>query len=142
MTTDWIDIIRYHEIHQDLYEEVDDPTETLTDYLDLSYTICNIANVARSIPFDTFWYLLTTHFEAKSWTNNTIIEFKHLRNSIRTYLIIEEEEEKVEAGQVAFNYVLRALQTIRYKQYSEDDLEDTEYLLVNIGIHTKGYTKS
>ena len=55
MTIDnWIGIRQYQETHQDLYKKVNDSTETLADYLDPSYTVCNVANTARSIAFDTF----------------------------------------------------------------------------------------
>ena len=98
MTTDWVGIRQYQKTHQDLHKEADDPTETLTDHIDPSCTICNAADIIRLTPFDAFWNLVTTHFEAKSWTNNTIAEFKYLRSSIRTYLTTEDEEEKVDAG--------------------------------------------
>ena len=98
--------------------------------------------MARTVSFDNFWYLVTTHFAAKSWTNNTVVEFEYLRSVIRTYKITEEVEEKVEAEQTAFQIVLRLLQTIRYKQYPDNDLEDTEYLIVNTGVHIDGYTKT
>ena len=142
MTTDWIGIRQYQETYQDLHKEADDSTETLTDHLDPSCTICNVIDTARTVPFDNFWNLVTTHFAAKSWTNNTVVEFEYLRSVIRTYKITEEEEEKVEAEQTAFQIVLRLLQTIRYKQYPNNNLKDTEYLIVNTGVHTKGYTNT
>src|ERR1043165_1681199 len=142
MITDWIRVKQYQETHQDLYEKAKDSTEVLAEHVNPLCTICNVADVARSQPFDNFWHILTTHFEAQSWTNNTITEFEHYRSTIRTYEAAEEEQEKVDAGQDAFNYILRTLQTVQYKQYLEDDLEDTQYLLVNTGIYTIGYMQT
>ena len=74
--------------------------------------ICNAADIARTVPFDNFWNLVTTHFVAKSWTNNTVAKLENLRSAIKTYKATEEEEERVEAGQTAFRVVLKLLQTI------------------------------
>ena len=77
----------------------------------------------------------------KSRTNNTVIEFEHLRRSIRRYLSSEEEDDKIEAGEKAFHHVKRLLQTIRYKQDPEENLEDTEHIIVNTGVHSANYTQ-
>ena len=81
-----------------MHKKADDPIETLTDHLDSLCTICNVADTARTAPFDTFWNLVTTYFAAESWTNNTVTEFEHLRSAIRTYRTTEEEEKKIKAG--------------------------------------------
>src|ERR1044071_5686990 len=106
-----------------------------------SCPICQPADTAKAITFDNFWYLAVTHYGVQSWTNNTIIEFEHLRRAIRRYLSSEEKEDKVDAGQKAFHHIKRTLQTIKYKQDSEEDLEDTEHILVNTGVHSENFTQ-
>ena len=138
---DWTDIRTYQEIHNDLYEEAENSTEVLIDHLDPSCLIYNVADTARATTFDNFWYIVTTHFEAESWTNNTVIEFEHLRRAIRRYLSSEEDDDKVDAGQKAFHHTRRLLQTIRYKQTPEEDLEDVEHIIINTGVHTANYTQ-
>src|ERR1044071_2184047 len=106
-SNDWLDIRTYQEVHDNLHEEADDPAEPLVDHIDPSYLICNAADTARAPTFENFWYIATTHFEAESWTNNTVIEFEYLRGNIKTYLNSEDEDEKAEVGQKAFKSAKR-----------------------------------
>src|ERR1043165_1230321 len=141
MTTDsWRGIRAYQGTHDDLHGEEGDPNTILLDHLDPSCPICNSADTAKAVTFDNFWYLLTTHYHAQSWTNNTVAEFEQLRGALRRYLSSEEDDEKTDAGQKAFHYIRRTLQTIRYTQDPQEDLEDTEYTLVNTGVHSENYT--
>src|ERR1044072_8290806 len=141
MTTDsWRGIRAYQGTHDDIHSEESDPNTILLDHIDLSCPICNSADTAKAVTFDNFWYLLTTHYGAQSWTNNTIIEFEHLRRALRRYLSSEEDDEKTDAGQKAFHHIRRILQTIRYTQDPQEDLEDTEHTLVNTGVHSENYT--
>src|ERR1044072_6799258 len=142
MTQDsWKGIRAYQATHDERHDEESDPTLVLTDHIDPSYPVCHPADTARAVTFDNFWYIATTHFEAQSWTNNTVIEFEYLRRAIRRYLSLEEKDDKVNAGQKAFHHIKRALQTIRYKQEPEGDLEDAEHILVNTGVHSENYTQ-
>src|ERR1044072_6402375 len=141
MTTDsWRGIRAYQGIHDSLHGEEGDPNTILLDHLDPSCPTCNPADTAKAVTFDNFWYLLTTHYRAQSWTNNIVIEFEHLRRALRRYLSSEEDDEKTDAGQKAFHYIRRILQTVRYTQDPQEDLEDTEHTLVNTGVHSENYT--
>src|ERR1044072_2459352 len=135
MVDNWRNLRAYQEVHDNLHEEADNPEETLTEHIDLSCLICNAADTARAPTFDNFWYVVTTHYEAKSWTNNIVIEFENLRRAIRSYLNIKEKDEKVKAGHKAFQHIRRLLQTICYKRYPEEDLEDVEHIIINTGVH-------
>src|ERR1044071_981313 len=141
MVENWRDIRAYQEIHDNLHEETDNPTETLTEHIDLSCFICNIADTARASTFENFWYIITTHYQGKSWTNNTVTEFEYLRGIIRTYLFSEDEEEKRQVRPRAFRNAKRLLQTIRYKENPDKDLEDVEYIIINTKVYTANYTQ-
>ena len=115
MTTDsWRGIRAYQGTHDDIHLKESDPTTILLDHLDPSCPVCNPANTAKAVTFNNFWYILTTHYGAQSWTNNTVIEFEHLRRALRRYLSSEEDDEKTDAGQKAFHHIRRVLQTVRY----------------------------
>ena len=137
---DWADIRAYQEAHDSLHEEAENQTDVLTDHIDLSCLICNAADTARAPTFDNFWYIITTHYQEKSWTNSTVTEFEYLRGIIRTYLASEDEEEKNQTGPRAFRSAKRLLQTIRYKDNPDEDLEDVEHIIINTGVHTANYT--
>src|ERR1043166_4056221 len=141
MVDNWRDLRTYQETHDNLHEEADNPTETLTEHIDLSCLICNAADTARAPMFENFWYIIITHYQGKSWTNHTVIEFEYLRGIIRTYLNSEDEEEKNQVGPRAFRSAKRLLQTIRYKDNPEEDLEDVEHIIINTGVHTANYTQ-
>src|ERR1044071_349704 len=141
MVDNWRDLRAYQEIHDNLHEEADNPTETLTEHIDLSCLVCNVADTARAPTFDNFWYITTTYYQGKSWTNNTVTEFEYLRGIIRTYLSSEDEEEKNQVGPRAFRSAKRLLQIIRYKDNPEEDLENIEHIIINTGVHTVNYTQ-
>src|ERR1044072_3460080 len=124
MVDNWRDLRAYQEVHDNLHEEADNLTETLTEHIDPSCLICNAADTARALTFENFWYIITTHYHGKSWTNNTVTEFEYLRGLIRTYLFSTDKEEKNQVGPKAFRSVKRLLQTIRYKDNPAEDLED------------------
>src|ERR1044071_418165 len=141
MTTDsWRGIRAYQGTHDDLHGEEGDPNTILLDHLDPSCPICNRADTAKAVTFDNFWYLLTTHYRAQSWTTNRVIEFEHLRRALRRYLSSEEDNEKTDTGRKAFHHIRKILQTVRYTQNPQEDLEDTEHTLVNTGVHSENYT--
>src|ERR1044071_9594191 len=103
MTQDnWRGLRAYQATHDSLHEEETDLATILLDHLDLLCLVCNPADTAKAVTFNNFWYIVTTHFEAQSWTNNIVIEFEHLRRNIRRYLNSEEDDDKIEAGQKAF----------------------------------------
>jgi len=141
MVDNWRDLRAYQETHDNLHEEADDPAEVLTDHIDLSCLICNAADTARAPTFENFWYIITTHYQGEIWTNNTVTEFEYLRGIIRTYLSSEDEEEKNQVGPRAFRSARRLLQTIRYRETPEEDLEDVEHIIINTGVHTANYTQ-
>src|ERR1044072_4836489 len=141
MFENWRALRAYKEIHDNLHEEADIPTETLTEHIDLSCLICNAGDVARAPTFDNFWYIITTYYQGKSWTNNTVIEFEYLRGIIRTYLSSEDEEEKNQVGPRAFRSAKRLLQTIRNKENPGEDLENVEHIIINTEVHTANYMK-
>src|ERR1044071_7854308 len=141
MVDNWRDLRAYQEVHDNLHEEADNPEETLTEHIDSSCLICNAADTARAPTFDNFWYIITTYYQGKSWTNHTATEFEYLRGIIRTYLSSGDEEEKNQVGPRAFRSAKRLLQTIRYKENSEEDLEDVEHIIINTGVHTTNYTQ-
>ena len=141
MTENWGTLRAYQEAHDNLHEEAEDPTKVLSEHIDLSCLICNAADTARAATFDNFWYIIVTHFQGESWTNNTVTEFEYLRGTIRTYLTTEDEEEKTQVGPRAFRSAHRLLQTIRYKGNPDEDLEDVEYIIINTGVHTANYTQ-
>src|ERR1044072_3542831 len=141
MVDNWRDLRAYQETYDNLHEEADNPTETLTEHIDSSYLVCNAADTARAPTFENFWYIITTHYQGNSWTNNTVTEFEYLRGIIRTYLSFEDEEEKNQEGPRAFRSAKRLLQTIRYKDNPGEDLEDVEHIIINTGVHTANYTQ-
>src|ERR1043165_8276357 len=141
MTQDnWRGIRAYQGTHDDIHSEESDPNTILLDHIDPSCPIYNPADTAKAVTFDNFWYLLTTHYRAQRWNNNTVIEFEHLRRALRRYLSSEEDDEKIDAGQKAFHHIRRILQTVRYQQDPSEDLEDTEHTLVNTRVHSENYT--
>src|ERR1044072_3908036 len=109
ITDSWRGIRAYQTTHDDIYEEESDSTTILLDHIDPSCLVCNPVNTAKVVTFDNFWYLITTHYEGQSWTNNTVIEFEHLRRAIRRYLSSEEDDDKVDARQKAFHHIRRIL---------------------------------
>src|ERR1044072_3295015 len=141
MVDNWKDLRAYQEVHDNLHEEADNPEETLTEHIDLSCLICNATDTARAPTFENFWHIITTHYQGESWTNNTVTEFEYLRGIIRTYLSSEDEEEKNQVGPRAFRSAKRLLQTIRYKDNPEEDLEDVEHIIINTSMQTARYTQ-
>src|ERR1044072_6769281 len=141
MVDNWRSLRAYQETHDNLHEEADNPTETLTEHIDLSCLICNAADTARAPTFENFWYVIVTHYQGKSWTNNTVTEFEYLRGVIRIYLNLEDEEKKNQVGSRAFRSAKRLLQTIRYKENPNEDLEDVEHIIINTEVHTANYMK-
>src|ERR1044071_3633940 len=141
MVDNWRDLRAYQEVYDNLHEEADNPTETLTEHIDLSCLICNAADTARAPTFENFWYIIVTYYQGESWINNTVTEFEYLRGIIRIYLSSEDEEEKNQVGPRAFRSAKRLLQTIRYKNSPEEDLEDVEHIIINTGVHIANYTQ-
>ena len=54
MVDNWRDLRAYQRIHDNLHEEADNSTETLTEHIDLSCLICNAADTARASTFANF----------------------------------------------------------------------------------------
>ena len=54
MVDNWRDLRAYQETHNNLHEEADNLTETLTEHIDLSCLICNAADTAKVSTFGNF----------------------------------------------------------------------------------------
>ena len=54
INNDWLRIRAYQKVYDNLHKKVKDSTETLTDHLDPSCLICNMADTARAATFENF----------------------------------------------------------------------------------------